>query len=259
MTEKEKAMQAVVEHLQYELSNQYVKYREERDARKLMIWQLSDLKRASLKEVHPANKNTEEAKDPLKLQLALKMCREDLTKAQQELNKMKAEYWDVVPRRNWDTLQQTHKQTFLQLKTLQGDFDQLKSEYVTLLELLKTGRRQAETHDSTTERMDAGGSEEQSQIQSSQLKEPINSDTPERHTLTVQEFRAVLRTVFPLRSNEEIDELVLSVKSERDRSNDINSSQRLNSLLAESGVATLPPALDQSEENAASNNFPDRN
>lgn len=57
----------------------------------------------------------EEAKDPLELQLALRVCREDLTKAQEELSKMKAEYWDVVPRRNWDNLEQTHKQTLLQV------------------------------------------------------------------------------------------------------------------------------------------------
>lgn len=104
---------------------------------------------------------------------------------------MKAEYWDVVPRRNWETLEQTHRQalqqvahantctvhpvhmcmyTFtelmtsnqspprsyfcifcgVQLKTLQGDFDQMKSEYDTLLELHKRGSMQNETHDPIT-------------------------------------------------------------------------------------------------------------
>lgn len=53
----------------------------------------------------------EENKDPVELQLALKVCRKDLTKAQEELSRMKAEYWDVVPRRSWDSLEQTHKQT----------------------------------------------------------------------------------------------------------------------------------------------------
>ncbi|XP_022605571.1 translin-associated factor X-interacting protein 1 [Seriola dumerili] len=252
MREKEKAMQAVVERLQYELSNQYLQYREERDARKLLIWQLSDLTRASVKEEHPADENTEEAKDPVELQLALKVCRRDLTKAQEELNRMKAEYWDVVPQRNWDTLEQTHKQTFLQLKTLQGDFDQMKIEYDTLLDLHKRGSMQSETHDSTTVQMDANVSQGQNQIQSSQLKEPIHSGTLEGGTPTIQEFRAE----FPLKSDEEVDVLVTSAQSEPDRSDDIISSQRLNSLPAESGVAALPPALDQSEENAGSNYFP---
>ncbi|XP_044049204.1 translin-associated factor X-interacting protein 1 isoform X2 [Siniperca chuatsi] len=252
MREKEKAMQAVMDCLQSELSNQYLQYREERDARKLLIWQLNDLTRD--KEEHPADENTEEAKDPVELQLALRVCQEDLTKAQEELNRMKAEYWDVVPRCNWDTLEQTHKQTLLQLKTLQGDFDQLKSEYDTLLELHKRGSMQNETHDPITVQMDESVSQGESQIQSNQLKEPIDSDAPESSKLTVQEFRAALRTAFPLKSDQEIDELVASAQSEPDSSNDTISSQRLHSLLAEAGVSAFPPALD--EENAASNHFP---
>lgn len=39
-----------VDHLQSELSKQYLQYREERDARKLLIWQLNDLTRGSVKD-----------------------------------------------------------------------------------------------------------------------------------------------------------------------------------------------------------------
>ncbi|XP_042267467.1 translin-associated factor X-interacting protein 1 isoform X1 [Thunnus maccoyii] len=251
MREKEKATQAVVDHLQSELSNQYLQYREERDARKMLIWQLNNLTRCSVKEEHSADERTEENKDPVELQLALKVCRKDLTKAQEELTRMKAEYWDVVPRRNWDSLEQTHKQTLLQLETLQGDFDQLKSEYDTLLELYKRGSMQ--TRDPGTVQMGASVSQGQSQIQSDQLKEPINTDASKSGTLTVQEFRAALRTAFPLKSDQEIDELLASAQSESDSSNDTISSQRLHSLLAESGVAALLPALDESEETAVSN------
>ncbi|XP_042267468.1 translin-associated factor X-interacting protein 1 isoform X2 [Thunnus maccoyii] len=250
MREKEKATQAVVDHLQSELSNQYLQYREERDARKMLIWQLNNLTRCSVKEEHSADERTEN-KDPVELQLALKVCRKDLTKAQEELTRMKAEYWDVVPRRNWDSLEQTHKQTLLQLETLQGDFDQLKSEYDTLLELYKRGSMQ--TRDPGTVQMGASVSQGQSQIQSDQLKEPINTDASKSGTLTVQEFRAALRTAFPLKSDQEIDELLASAQSESDSSNDTISSQRLHSLLAESGVAALLPALDESEETAVSN------
>ncbi|XP_029290079.1 translin-associated factor X-interacting protein 1 [Cottoperca gobio] len=166
--EKEKALQAVVDRLQSELSNQYLQYREERDARKLVIWQLSDLTRGSVKEEHPADENID-AKDPVELQLALKVCREDLTKAQEELNRRKTEYWDVVPRRNWDSLEQTHKQNLLQLKTLQGNFDQLKSEYDTLLQLHKGETMQNKTDDPSTVQKDESVSEGQSQIQSNHL------------------------------------------------------------------------------------------
>ncbi|XP_054476027.1 translin-associated factor X-interacting protein 1 isoform X2 [Anoplopoma fimbria] len=256
MREKEKATQAVVDHLQSELSNQYLQYRDERDARQLLIWQLNDLTRGSVKEEHPADENTEGAKDLVELQLTLKVCRKDLTKAQEELNRMKAEYWDVVPRRNWDTLEQTNKQNLLQLKTLQGDFDQLKSEYDTLLELHKTGSMQTETHEPVTVQMDESLSQGQSQIQSDRPKDPINSDAPKSGTLTVQEFRTALRSAFPLKSDQEIDELVASAQSKPDNSNDAISSQRLHSLLAESGAGALSQALEESEENAASNPFP---
>ncbi|KAG7521923.1 hypothetical protein JOB18_009736 [Solea senegalensis] len=151
MRENEKATQTVVEHVQRELSKQYLRYREERDARRLLIGQLSDLTRATVKTETPAGDNAEEDKDPVELQLALKVCRVDLTRAQEELSKMKAEYWDVVPRRNWDTLEETHKQTLLQLHTLQADFNQVKSEYDTLLELHNNrGDVKVETLDSTS-------------------------------------------------------------------------------------------------------------
>lgn len=48
--------------------------------------------------------------DPVELQLALKECRNDLTKAQEELDRIKAECWDGP-----GTLEQTHKQTLLQV------------------------------------------------------------------------------------------------------------------------------------------------
>ncbi|XP_070828897.1 translin-associated factor X-interacting protein 1 isoform X1 [Chaetodon trifascialis] len=256
MREREKAMQAVVDRLQYELSQQYLQYREERDARKLLLWQLNDPSKGSVKDEHPVDGNKGETKDPVELQLALKVCRVDLTKAQEELNRMKAENWDSVPRRDWDTLEQTHKQTLLQFKTLQGDFDQLKSEYDTLLELHKAANIQNKTDIPISEQMDETVSHEQSQSPSKQLTVPIDSDAPESSTLTVQEFRAAVRTAFPLKSDQEIDELVATAQSEPGSSNDTISSQRLHSLLAESDVAALPAALDQSEENAASNHFP---
>ncbi|XP_062245473.1 translin-associated factor X-interacting protein 1 isoform X1 [Platichthys flesus] len=248
--EKDTGLQQVVEHLQCELSNQYLRYREERDARRLLIGQLSYLTRASGKEEHTADENTEEAKDPEALQLALRVCRGDLTTAQEELTRMKAEYWDVVPRRNWDTLEQTHKQTLLQLKTLQGDFNQLRSEYITLLELHKRSDMPVETLDSTTVQVDLSLSKGQSQFQSSQR---------ESDTLTVQELREDVSTAFPLKTDEEINELLTLAQSEADRNNDIMSSKRLHSLPEESGVAAQPPVLDQSEDNVESNSFPDSN
>ncbi|KAK1887389.1 Translin-associated factor X-interacting protein 1 [Dissostichus eleginoides] len=61
-----------------------------------------------------------------------------------------------------------------------------------------------------------------------------------------------LRTAFPLKSDEEINELVTSAQSDPDGSDDSISSQRLHSLLAES-VEAGPPALEESEGQAAEN------
>ncbi|XP_028304116.1 translin-associated factor X-interacting protein 1 [Gouania willdenowi] len=139
--EKEQTMQILVDHLQSELGKQYVQYKEECDARKMLIWQLNDLMKCSGKEEDVTNEKTDH-EDPVQLHLALKVCREDLTKAQEELTTLRAEYWDVVPRRDWDALEENHKQTLAQLKTLQGDFDLLKTEYHTLLEVQKRDKKQ---------------------------------------------------------------------------------------------------------------------
>ncbi|KAF3854406.1 hypothetical protein F7725_022461 [Dissostichus mawsoni] len=202
MKEKETATQAVVERLQSDLSAQYLQYREQRDARQLLIWQINDLTRGSVEEEHPADGNSD-TRDPVQLQLSLKVCRRDLTTAQEELTRMKAEYWDLVPRRNWDALEQTHQQNL-------------------------------------------------SKVESDHLSDLIDSESPEKSTLTVQEFRMALRTAFPLKSDEEINELVTSAQSDPDGSDDSISSQRLHSLLAES-VEAGPPALEESEGQAAEN------
>ncbi|XP_029952598.1 translin-associated factor X-interacting protein 1 [Salarias fasciatus] len=224
LREKEKAAQIVVDHLQSELSNVYLQYQDERDARKLLIWQLNDLTRSpGKKEEDPAVKDTEDCGDSVQLQLALKVCREDLSRAQEELTRMKAEYWDVVPRRDWDVLEQSHKHTQLQLKTLQSDFDQLKCEYETLLELQRRGTTQARTQVSTAVQTDESSSQGQSPSQSGHIEEPINSDVPESEALPSQESREALRTA---ESDEETDAHVISAQSEADSSSDTSASQR---------------------------------
>ncbi|KAK5902750.1 hypothetical protein CesoFtcFv8_007979 [Champsocephalus esox] len=252
MTEKDTATQAVVERLQSDLSAQYLQYREQRDARQLLIWQINDLTRGSVEEEHPADGNSGDARDPVQLQLSLKVCRRDLTTAQEELTRMKAEYWDVVPRRNWDALEQTHQQNLSNMQTLQSDFDQLKREHDILLELHKEGSMQNKTNEPSTQQKDESVSQEQNQVESDHLSDLIDSESREKSTLTVQEFRMAMRTAFPLKSDEEINELVTSAQSDPDGSDDSISSQRLHSLLAES-VEAGPPALEESEGQAAEN------
>ncbi|XP_031590143.1 translin-associated factor X-interacting protein 1 isoform X1 [Oreochromis aureus] len=220
MRKREKTVQAVVDHLQSELSDQYLQYREERDARRLLIWQLNDMTKSTVKEERSADKSTD-WKDPVELQLALKVCREDLRNAQEELNRMNAEYWGVVPQCDWDALEQKHQRTELQLKTLQDNFDQLKSEHDTLLELHKRGSMQAKTHVSTSVQTDESGSQWQSHIQSQQQEEPVTSDAPESNMFPVHESREAHRTTY---FGEETDLHVASSQGEAGNSGDPISS-----------------------------------
>ncbi|KAM9753244.1 translin-associated factor X-interacting protein 1 isoform 1-T2 [Menidia menidia] len=174
LRQKEKATQTLVDHLQAELSNQYLQYREERDARRLLIGQLNVLTEACVVQDPPAQEDTEDVKDALELQLALKVCRGDLTQTQEQLHQMKAEYWGVVPQRDWDALERAHQQALQQLETLRGDFDLLRSEYDSLLEIYKRAGVHRNALVSTSVQTEEAVSE---------------SESHESVALVVQEFR----------------------------------------------------------------------
>lgn len=55
------------------------------------------------------------SEDPVNLKLALDVCREDLNKAQMELNHFHAEYGDVVPRRDWENLECMYQENLLKV------------------------------------------------------------------------------------------------------------------------------------------------
>uniref|UniRef100_A0A673HB99 Translin-associated factor X-interacting protein 1 N-terminal domain-containing protein n=1 Tax=Sinocyclocheilus rhinocerous TaxID=307959 RepID=A0A673HB99_9TELE len=134
MRGQQTALQIQVDHLKEDLATQYQLYRDERDARKLLITRISTMTSTQDTE-HDDNNEEDESEDPVVVKMALQVCREDLTKVQVELNRLQAEYSDVVPRRDWDNLNHMHEETLIKLETLQTDFDQLKSEYDTLLEV----------------------------------------------------------------------------------------------------------------------------
>ncbi|KAI7802524.1 putative translin-associated factor X-interacting protein 1 [Triplophysa rosa] len=134
MNEQQSALQIQVDHLKKDLAIQYELYREERDARKLLILKISTMH--SSQDVEDDDKKEDmEAEDPVMVKMALQVCREDLTKAQVELNRLQAEYSDVVSRRDWESLNGFHEETLRKLETFQADFDLMKTEYDTLLEV----------------------------------------------------------------------------------------------------------------------------
>ncbi|KAJ3606126.1 hypothetical protein NHX12_025647 [Muraenolepis orangiensis] len=127
-----------------DLATQYQQYREEQNSCRLLLFKLS------LCSCLPAEEDKdqhayEEDKDPVMLRLALKACRADLTKAHAELAGIRAERGQVVPRWDWDALEQKHECTLLQLKSLQEDLDQLKSEHDAPLEVDQRDATQAKS------------------------------------------------------------------------------------------------------------------
>ncbi|KAG7468650.1 hypothetical protein MATL_G00145310 [Megalops atlanticus] len=130
MREEQNGLQAQVSRLQDDLRAQYLAYRQEHDARNLLIDRINSMGTVKEQEKH----DEQEEEDILKLKLALQVCREDMTKAQVELNRVLAEFGDVVPRRDWDALEERHQENLVKLETLQVDFNKMKAEYDTLLD-----------------------------------------------------------------------------------------------------------------------------
>ncbi|XP_019344520.1 translin-associated factor X-interacting protein 1 isoform X1 [Alligator mississippiensis] len=134
MKEEKASLQAQVNKLQKNVAEEYLHYRNECDARKLLLADLNEMRSQQLEMTLHQTQDIK-SEDIVKLTLALKIARRDLTKAQVELNTMKADYGDVVPRRDFESQEKKYSDLCQQTETLQKDFDQLQKEYDTLLEV----------------------------------------------------------------------------------------------------------------------------
>lgn len=138
MKEEQISLQMQIEKLQEKIAEQYQMYRDECDARKLLVSDINDL-RYQQEDYQKAQGNQEvpaEAKeDPVKMKIALRKAREDLTDATQRLNEMIANYGDVVPRRDFEFLTSDHQKLKEEHETLNGDYKQLMAEHEAVLEV----------------------------------------------------------------------------------------------------------------------------
>lgn len=129
-----------VERLEEDLGSQYLKYRDEYDARKLLIADMNEL-RYQHEELLAAKSSAEsqegEKEDPVMLRIALKKAREDEASATRRLNEMVANYGDVIPRRDYEQLQKHYEIIEEKLETLSNDFKKLHAEHNTLLDVHK--------------------------------------------------------------------------------------------------------------------------
>ncbi|XP_033897346.2 translin-associated factor X-interacting protein 1-like isoform X2 [Acipenser ruthenus] len=136
LRENQLGLQAQLARMQEDLAHQYLLYRDEADSRKLLISEINEM-RFLEDDLKHLQTQVVAVEDPVKMKLALKVAREDLTRLQVELNCMKADYGEVVPRRDFTALEKNHKEALAKKATLQKDFDQLKEEYDTLLDIHK--------------------------------------------------------------------------------------------------------------------------
>nr|XP_056718339.1 translin-associated factor X-interacting protein 1 [Euleptes europaea] len=136
MKEKRSSLEVQVSKLRKSVAEENLHYLNERDARKLLLLDLNEMYR--LKEETKLSKvQDEKGEDPVMLMLALKTARRDLTKAQIELNTMRANYGDVVPRRDLESQEKKYNELSEQMTVLQEDFKDLQEEYNTMLEVHK--------------------------------------------------------------------------------------------------------------------------
>ncbi|XP_057610374.1 translin-associated factor X-interacting protein 1 isoform X2 [Chionomys nivalis] len=132
--EEKISLQSEVAKLRKSLAEEYLRYLTERDARKILIGDLNEL-RYQREDMSLAQSPGVWGEDPVKLTLALKMTRQDLTRTQMELNTMKANFGDVVPRRDFEMLEKTNTDLQEQLESLRADYEEVRKEHELLLQL----------------------------------------------------------------------------------------------------------------------------
>ncbi|XP_023565188.1 translin-associated factor X-interacting protein 1 isoform X3 [Octodon degus] len=135
--EEKISLQSEVSKLRKNLAEEYLHYLTERDARKILIADLNEL-RYQREDMSLAQAPGVWGEDPVKLTLALKMTRQDLTRTQMELNTMKANFGDVVPRRDFEMQEKTNKDLQEQLDSLRADYEEVRKEHEILLQLHMT-------------------------------------------------------------------------------------------------------------------------
>ncbi|XP_074058291.1 translin-associated factor X-interacting protein 1 isoform X2 [Macrotis lagotis] len=132
--EEKISLQTQVAKLRKNLAEEYLHFLNERDARRILIADLNEL-RYQREDMSLAQSPGVGGEDPVKLTLALKMARQDLTKTQMELNTMKANFGDVVPRRDFEMEEKKNKALFEMMENLKSDFQEIRKEYDLLLQV----------------------------------------------------------------------------------------------------------------------------
>lgn len=153
------SLEEQVKKCQEEIAYEYKRYRDESDARKLLIQDLNDMKyqqdeaKRALAGMSEEDDEVTKREDAVMLRIALKQARLDLDLKTQKLAEVMADYGDVVPRRDFEKLEELHKVTESELETLQNDHGILVNEHSTLIEVHRKVLEQRDTFSLECERM----------------------------------------------------------------------------------------------------------
>ncbi|XP_048577209.1 translin-associated factor X-interacting protein 1 isoform X2 [Nematostella vectensis] len=127
LREDQVSLKVQVEKLQEEVGAEYLRYRNECDARKMLIADINELKYQQEDSKTSTDEEGEGKEDVTFLKLALKKAREDLDAKNYKLAKMESDYGDVVPRRDFEKLE-------AQCAKLQKDTEQFTSDHQKLMQ-----------------------------------------------------------------------------------------------------------------------------
>ncbi|XP_063168990.1 translin-associated factor X-interacting protein 1 [Candoia aspera] len=136
MQEEKCSLETQVAKLRKTVAEEYLRYLNECDARKLLLLDLNEMYRQK-EELRLTKEQDVLEEDTVKLKVALKVARQDLTKAQVDLNTMQANYGDVVPRRDFELQEQKYNDLAEKMAMLQKDFNDLHEEYEIMLDVHK--------------------------------------------------------------------------------------------------------------------------
>lgn len=150
-------LEAQVEKLQEELAAEYLRYRDQCDARKMLVADINDLRnqqedmimsKQSMDELEEGEKD-----DPITLKIALRKSREDEAGATKRLNDMIANYGDVIPRRDMESLQKQYAELEAKNEQLKFDFASLKNDHDTMIDVHRKVQQEKDDLESECENL----------------------------------------------------------------------------------------------------------
>ncbi|KAK3085940.1 hypothetical protein FSP39_011055 [Pinctada imbricata] len=137
-------LEAQVDKLHDELKEQFERYKDELDQKKILLQEITDMRDQKDDLLASKEGDTGEPQDdPLSLSCPpYRQAREDEKNATKRLNDMITNYYDVIPRRDFETLEAKYNTLLESSETTKDDFMKLKAEHDALLDVQKQVTKQ---------------------------------------------------------------------------------------------------------------------